>query len=314
MTQELYLTPEHIDNFEIFLRERESAPATVRKYLADIRTFCRYLGGDRRLSKQRILAYKEWLLCSGYAVSSANSMLAALNQYLDFAGLAALKVRRYKVQKNLFLTEEKELTPEEYRRLIRAAREEGRAQLALCMETIAATGIRISELSAFTVEAVKKNRILITNKGKYRRIFLPKELRRRLLFHARIRGLDKGLIFVTKNGRPKTRSNIWREMKSLKEKSRRLRRKDLPPQPAPPLRKNVLRHDQRPGRPGRPVRPQHPERHPHLHLQHRQDPSGTAGPAPKAQIRLKIARSGKKRAHSISYVLNLCSGRKKWNQ
>ena len=87
------------------------------------------------------------------------------------------------------------------------------------METIAATGIRISELSAFTVEAVKKNRILITNKGKYRRIFLPKELRRRLLFHARIRGLDKGLIFVTKNGRPKTRSNIWREMKSLKEKA-----------------------------------------------------------------------------------------------
>lgn len=219
MTQELYLTPEHIDNFEIFLRERESAPATIRKYLADIRTFCRYLGGDRRLSKQRILAYKEWLLCSGYAVSSANSMLAALNQYLDFAGLAALKVRRYKVQKNLFLTEEKELTPEEYRRLIRAAREEGRAQLALCMETIAATGIRISELSAFTVEAVKKNRILITNKGKYRRIFLPKELRRRLLFHAKIRGLDKGLIFVTKNGRPKTRSNIWREMKSLKEKA-----------------------------------------------------------------------------------------------
>lgn len=219
MTQELYLTPEHIDNFEIFLRERESAPATICKYLADIRTFCRYLGGDRRLSKQRILAYKEWLLCSGYAVSSANSMLTALNQYLDFAGLAALKVRRYKVQKNLFLTEEKELTPEEYRRLIRAAREEGRAQLALCMETIAATGIRISELSAFTVEAVKKNRILITNKGKYRRIFLPKELRRRLLFHAKIRGLDKGLIFVTKNGRPKTRSNIWREMKSLKEKA-----------------------------------------------------------------------------------------------
>ena len=78
MTQELYLTPEHIDDFEIFLRERESAPAIVRKYLADIRTFCRYLGGDRRLSKQRILAYKEWLLCSGYAVSSANSMLAVL--------------------------------------------------------------------------------------------------------------------------------------------------------------------------------------------------------------------------------------------
>ena len=218
-TLETNLNPESIETFETYLYERENAPATIRKYVTDIRTFCRYLGEDHLISKKRLLAYKQWLLDQGYTVNSANSMLAALNQYLDFAGLGALKVRRFKVQKSLFLREEKELTVEEYHRLLGAAKRDGNQQLALCMETIAATGIRISELSAFTVEAVRRNHILLANKGKYRRIFLPRELRKKLLHYAGARELIRGPIFVTRTGRPKTRGNIWREMKALKEKA-----------------------------------------------------------------------------------------------
>lgn len=207
-----------LEEFKVYLYERENAPATIQKYLTDVRTFIKYLGGDFIVDKKRLMEYKEWLLES-YTVNSVNSMVAALNQYLTFLGMSSLKVKRIKVQKNLFLQEDKELTVKEYQKLLRTALKEGKYQLALCMETIASTGIRISELAAFTVEAIKKEYIEIVNKGKYRRIFLPKGLREKLLRFAKEQGLQKGPVFVTRNGKAKNRSNIWREMKALKEKA-----------------------------------------------------------------------------------------------
>ena len=207
-----------IEDFKRYLYERENAGATIQKYVTDIHTFFRYLGEDRTVDKQRIMAYKEWLQ-KEYSINSANSMIAALNQFLDFLDLGSLKVKRIKMQTNLFLQDEKELTQEEYRRLLKAAEESGKEQLALCMETIASTGIRISELGFFTVENESKKYIQITNKGKYRRIFMPGVLQEKLLQFAREQGIQSGPIFITRNGRPKSRSNIWREMKALKEKT-----------------------------------------------------------------------------------------------
>ncbi len=207
-----------MEEFKEYLYERENAEATIQKYLTDIRTFFRFLGDDLIISKKRLLSYKEWLKDS-YMVNSANSILAALNQFLEFLGLGIWKIKRFKMQKALFLDEDRELTEAEYRKLLKTALADGRYQLALCMETIASTGIRISELPAFTVEAVKKNFIEVTNKGKYRRIFLPKEIRKKLLYYAEEQKIESGPIFVTRNGKPKSRSNIWREMKALKEKA-----------------------------------------------------------------------------------------------
>lgn len=207
-----------MEEFKEYLYERENAEATIQKYLTDIRTFFRFLGDDLIISKKRLLSYKEWLKDS-YMVNSANSILAALNQFLEFLGLGIWKIKRFKMQKALFLDEDRELTEAEYRKLLKTALADGRYQLALCMETIASTGIRISELPAFTVEAVKKNFIEVTNKGKYRRIFLPKEIRKKLLHYAEEQKIESGPIFVTRNGKPKSRSNIWREMKALKEKA-----------------------------------------------------------------------------------------------
>ena len=209
---------DQLEEFKLYLYERENAEATIQKYLTDIRTFFKYLGENLTVDKMRLLEYKEWLVKS-YAVNSVNSMLAALNQFLVFLGMDELKVRRIKVQKSLFLQEEKELTVREYKKLFTTALREGNEQLAICMETIASTGIRVSELVFFTVEAVKKECIEITNKGKYRRIFLPKQLKKKLLRFAKKQGIRQGAIFITKNGKPKSRSNIWREMKNLREKA-----------------------------------------------------------------------------------------------
>ena len=174
---------EQLEKFREYLLERENAEATIQKYLTDIRTFIKYLGGEQTLDKKSILEYKGWLI-ERYAVNSVNSMLAALNQFLGFLGLDTLKVKRVRIQKSLFLDEEKELTKKEYQRLLRTAKSEGRHQLALCMETIAGTGVRVSELPYFTVESLKKERIEISNKGKYRRIYIPAVLRKKLLGYA----------------------------------------------------------------------------------------------------------------------------------
>lgn len=214
----LLIGTEDLKTFERYLYERENARATISKYMTDMRTFFGYLNGRRQIDKSCLLEYKEWLL-ERYAVNSVNSMLAALNQFLDFLGEGSMKLRRVKTQRPLFLREEKELTKEEYIRLIRTAQKEGKIQLALCMETIVATGVRVSELPYFTVENIRKGRIEIINKGKYRRILLGTDIRKSLLDYCKKNGISQGPVFITKSGRPKNRSNLWREMKALKQRA-----------------------------------------------------------------------------------------------
>lgn len=218
-----FFNTDRLQLFEQSLRAGERAEATVRKYITDVRTFATYLyermeAGCSRVDKDILLSYKKWLK-ENYAVSSANSMLAALNQYLDYLGAPELKVKPYRMQRSLFLQEEKELTRNEFTRLVRAADRDGKEWLALCMETIAATGIRISELSAFTVDAVKRGRIEIYNKGKYRRIFLPSKIRQKLTAYCRRHRIRVGVIFRNRRGEALDRSRIWREMKSLKDRT-----------------------------------------------------------------------------------------------
>lgn len=207
-----------IKEFADYLYQREDAKATVKKYMADIKKLFFFLADDKQINKKVLLQYKEWLV-QKYAINSVNSMLAALNQFLEFLDVGNLKVKRIKVQKKPFLQDQKELTEKECRKLIATAISEGKEQLALCIETIACTGIRISEIRYFTVERVKAGKIEIYNKGKYRRIFLPKILQKKLLSYCHHNQRTEGWIFVTKNGKLKDRSNIWREMKQLKEKA-----------------------------------------------------------------------------------------------
>ena len=203
-----------IREFEMYLYERENAEATIRKYITDLKCFFLFLGGDQEVDKPRLLSYKEWLL-EHYAVNSVNSMLAALNQFLIFCGYCELKIRRVKTQKNLFLQEEKELTRKEYKRLVQTARAEGKAQLALCIETIAVTGIRVSEHRFITVEALRSGSICIDGKGKERAVFLPKKLQKQLKHYCKERKITTGPVFITKSGKPLNRCNIWAEMKAL---------------------------------------------------------------------------------------------------
>ena len=194
--------------------EKECAFATIEKYMRDMKTFSAFLGEDRSITKQRLLEYKEYLL-DHYCTSSANSMIAALNQFLIYIEMGRLRLKRIKEQKQNISRAGKELSKEEFRRLVRFARENGREQIALIMETLCATGIRISELKFFCVENVAGGIVKVRNKGKYRIVLIPKILQRKLRIYIRKNRISKGVIFRTKSGKAKDRSNIWKEMKAI---------------------------------------------------------------------------------------------------
>ena len=184
---------------------------TVEKYLRDVVRFKDW-AGERPLSKSLVLEYKAYLV-EGYAVSSVNSMLSSLNSWLEFLGHGECRVKTLKQQRSAFLDEAKELTKSEYRRLLSAAYTKPR--LFLLMQTICATGIRVSEHRFITVEAVRAGEAQVRLKGKCRRVLLPKKLCRSLLKYAKERKITSGSIFVTASGKPLDRCNIWAEMKKL---------------------------------------------------------------------------------------------------
>ena len=198
--------------FEEYLRQEEKSNITIEKYLRDVEKFSRFVGSND-VTKETVIEYKKSLIESGYATRSINSMLASLNNFLTYAGYADCKVKSMKMQRQIYCAEEKELTKAEYLRLLNAAKQQTR--LYYILQTICGTGIRVSELSYFTVEAVSTGEVVVFCKNKRRTILLPGKLRKSLMKFAKQQGIYSGIIFQTKSGKPINRSNIWSDMKKL---------------------------------------------------------------------------------------------------
>ncbi|MCQ2386507.1 MAG: site-specific integrase [Clostridia bacterium] len=196
------------------LQSEEKSAHTVEKYLRDVRTFLAWMG-DAALSKDAVIAYKNDLLARGYTVRSINSMLAAVNRWLTFSGHEDCRVKPLKVQREAFCPEEKELTKAEYERLCRTAEAKHNERLNLILQTIGGTGIRVSELPFITEEAAKKGEAIVSLKGKTRTVLIVKALKQKLLRYCAEQGIKTGMIFVTRSGKPVSRTNVWREMKQL---------------------------------------------------------------------------------------------------
>ena len=206
-----------LSEFRERLVNDEKAKLTVEKYVRDCRAFLAWISeSGRTLDKEAVLCYKE-LISKKHKTAGANSILSSLNAYFSYIGRDELKVKILKRQMTTFRNEEKELTRDEYARLLNAAKERKNRKLYYIMMTVCRTGIRISELSYITVEAARKKEAVIGNKGKIRIILLPEKLCRELLCYASEEKIKSGPLFVTKNGNPLDRSNIWKMMKSLCE-------------------------------------------------------------------------------------------------
>ena len=207
------ITQEHIDAYCLSLLADERAVGTIQKYRRDLAAFARWIGGAA-VTKETAARWKTHLLERGYKPETINSKLSAINGFLRFMDWH-IKVKFLKIQRQLFRDKARELTREEYTRLLTTARENRQERLALIMETLCATGIRISELRYITVEAAKDGRATISLKGKIRTILLPTKLYRKLQKYARKQKIASGAIFHTKSGKPISRRQVWYELKRL---------------------------------------------------------------------------------------------------
>ena len=208
------LSSKEIQEFANYLCREEKSAATQEKYLRDVQAFFAYADGYK-ITKELVVAWKKSLVEHGYAVRSINSMLASINSLLDFLGLSNCKVKNIRTQRQTYCTEDKELTKTEYLRLLAASKKN--EQLNLVIQTICGTGIRVSELQYFTVEAIRHGEVTVDCKNKTRTILVPGKLKNILLNYAKKHGITTGTIFVTRNGKPLNRSNIWSAMKKLCE-------------------------------------------------------------------------------------------------
>ncbi len=208
------LTKKIISDFKIHLKSEEKSENTIEKYIRDVRAFSEFVGVGK-ITKETVIAYKNKLIAESYAVRSINSMLASLNGLFAYLGWLELKVKSIKIQRQLYRSEEKELTKSEYIQLLNTAKQKGNKRLNLIIQTICGTGIRISELKFITVESVKCGEAVVSLKNKTRSVFIVRALQKKLLRYIAEQRIKSGVVFTTRTGKPMNRTNIWREMKSL---------------------------------------------------------------------------------------------------
>ena len=208
------LTDGTINEFKEYLIDNDKSTYTVEKYIRDVMKFKEY-ACDCEIVKETAGEYKNYLVRNGYSVRSINSMLSSVNALFEFLDRNDLKVKTIKMQRSVYCPEDKELTRAEYQRLCMAAKMKKNNRLELIIETVCSTGIRIGELKYITVESAKRGEAVVTLKGKTRYVFIPKELKRKLLRYASEQGIRSGMIFVTRTGKAVNRTNVWRDMKNL---------------------------------------------------------------------------------------------------
>ena len=221
------ITPRLLADYVTELNAEEKSPATVQKYRRDCAAFAAWAEGQG-ICKDLVIHYKQRLIDRGYAPRSVNSMLAALNSLFAFAGWADCHTRVIRIQRPVFCREAKELSREEYVRLVQEAERRHNDRLSLILQTLCGTGIRISELPFITAEAVSAGETTVRCKGKVRTVFLPRALRHKLSAYLRRQGVTHGPVFVTRGGQPVSRTNVWREMKDLCRNARVLPDKVFP--------------------------------------------------------------------------------------
>ena len=215
-----------VENYLMFLRQEEKSESTQKQYERAVLKFLSFVNG-RELTKLVVIEYKQHLN-ENYKVTSANAMIAAVNSFLKYIGRGEITVNSFKVQKQMFVSEEKMIKKSEYLNLVKVAMRKGNKRLAALLETLGSTGIRVSELKYITIEAVKAGRSVIQLKGKTREILIPHTLCKKLIQYAKDIQIESGQIFITRNGKPLDRSNIWKMLKAVSKAARVLESKVFP--------------------------------------------------------------------------------------
>ena len=213
------LTNQQLRSFQQQLSMEERETGTIEKYMREVKKFALWQG-RRKGTKETVSEWKEQLRQSGYKPETVNGKLSAVNKFLSCMGWGECCVKYLKIQRRLFRSTGRELTKDEYTRLVETAQGLGKTRLALLIETICATGIRVSEVKYITAEALRAGRADISLKGKIRTVLLPGKLCRKLQKYAKKQKITSGEVFLTRSGKGVSRRQIWAEMKALCKQAR----------------------------------------------------------------------------------------------
>ena len=204
-----------VKRFEQYLMEEEKSKGTIENYIRSVHMFIKWIGVKEHISRQAVIEWKNYLQTKGYCTVTVNAKIAALNQFLSFMGRNDCRVKLLKVQHRVFRDHSKELNKNEYKKLIDTAESKAKHRLSLLIQTICATGIRVSEVKYITVAAAQAGKTEIILKGKVRTILLPGKLCRKLIQYAKKQKIASGEIFLTRSGKSMDRRQIWAEMKAI---------------------------------------------------------------------------------------------------
>lgn len=204
-----------LQSFREYLVSCERAENTINKYCRDVSEFLAFVGDADYLTQDIILGYKHFLKSGKLTPGSANTKICSVNAFLNFKRRPDLKLKLFKIQRRAFRDSGRDLTARDYKKLLDTAYAMRKQRLGLILETIGQTGMRVSELACLDIESIKQRRLLINLKSKYREIFLPKKLCRKLLDYARECKIKTGPVFLTKNGTCVSRKQVWSELKKL---------------------------------------------------------------------------------------------------
>ena len=213
------ITEEMLKNYREFLVEEEKSISTISKYICDVKKLMVYANG-REITRKLIFQFKENLrVKKGYKLTSINTFLIAANRLFEYLGWYGLRVKLYSIQNNAFESKILDLSLQEYRKLVMAAWRKGKRRTAMIIQTLCSMGLRVSELAFITTDSVKRGEVDIYCKRKQRKALIPNGLRKLLLEYIRESGIKSGIVFCTSSGKAVDRSNIWREMKALKDEA-----------------------------------------------------------------------------------------------
>lgn len=213
MKKEIKITDKLLKSYIEYLREQEKSISTMQSYQRELFSLKMYLD-EGKVTKEKLIDYKT-MIATQYKPSSCNVAISAINNFLCYVGREDLFIKPLKVQTQIFESKDKELSKSDYNKLVRAATLNGDERTALAIQTICATGIRVSELQFITIEALKQGQAQVNNKGKNRIVFIPKALVNVLKKYVINHNIASGPIFVTRNGKPLDRTNLWRAMKKI---------------------------------------------------------------------------------------------------
>lgn len=195
--------------------EDEKSKNTLKKYQHNIEAFIDWLPADADVEKNIVISFKAHLLDDlHFSTSTINNYVVSINKFLYWCGINDCKVKQ--LRKQHAASNSEILSLSDYKRLLRFSKRIGQDDTYLMMKILAMTGIRIEELSFFTVENVKSNYIHVRNKGKERSIILRQDLAREIRAYCREKGIRQGNIFSCKNkGRMMAKSTFWRRIKKI---------------------------------------------------------------------------------------------------